>query len=346
MQGRKRSTFGAVQLRLSFPGLPECPALHLSVDGMTESGPNLSHWPGNRTPHAWKADLSTGICLAFARAPEAEQRAFLGAADTVLNDHYDTDGFGSLVAILRPELAFAHEETLLLAATTGDFGVLTTPRAFAIDRTLAGLATERSPVAKHFAGLDYPARCLARYRFAIEHAEALLRGAPEFDTLWRDEHARIAGEVLAARSGAMERRVLHKHGLAVLTTRTPCSRMTLNTLAGAYRVLHVLPTAEGPLYRYHDRTESWFELVTIVPHKRRDLRRLAERLQQLEVLAGTSAGTWCADPANAPIPELYHGMPADQEYGAVTRTLLPSTLAPQLVERELVAFFAETESSS
>src|SRR5688572_29405850 len=104
------------RLELGFAGAQCCPLPHLSVDGMTPSGPNLSHWPGNRTPVQWKADLSTAIALRFARASVAEQDAFLRDAQLVVNDHYDTDGFGSLLAILRPELAFAREEVLLAAA--------------------------------------------------------------------------------------------------------------------------------------------------------------------------------------------------------------------------------------
>src|SRR5712691_884549 len=100
-------------LHLGFAGLPGTPALHLSVDGMTPTGPNLSHWPGNRTPAAWRADLSSGICLNFARATPEEQQRFVAGATTVLNDHYDTDGFGSLLAILRPEVAMSREEVLL-----------------------------------------------------------------------------------------------------------------------------------------------------------------------------------------------------------------------------------------
>ena len=328
-------------LRLTFPGLPDCPALHLSVDGMTERGPNLSHWPGNRTPSAWKADLSTGICLRYARASAADQARFLAGAEAVLNDHYDTDGFGSLLAVLHPQIAFAHEETLLMAAATGDFGTLSSPRAFAIDRIVAGLAGERSPYAGEFRGLEPGPRSLARYRFLLEHAEAILTGRLALEALWREEHARIESEVAAARSGALTRTVHHEHGFSVLTMASAFSRMTLNTLAAAFRVLQVVTQAKGNLYRYHDRTESWFELVTIAPPPRRDMRKLAGRLSELETRAGASSGEWCADAPNEPIPELYHGVPGQQEYGSVTRVLAPSALPASVVEREFVAFFAE-----
>jgi hypothetical protein len=62
-----------------------------------------------------------------------------------------------------PRSRAAHEELLLAAATTGDFGVLGTRRAFAIDRIVAGLAGERSPHAREFAGLAPAERSLARY---------------------------------------------------------------------------------------------------------------------------------------------------------------------------------------
>src|SRR5690606_31771538 len=124
---------------------------YLSVDGMTPCGPNLSHWPGNRTPRRYKADLSTGICLSFARADAAEQRAFLAGVSAVVNDHYDTDGFLSLLAVTRPELALAHEETCLSAAATGDYGAYQSQRGFAIDRVVTRLAAAESPLAGEFA---------------------------------------------------------------------------------------------------------------------------------------------------------------------------------------------------
>ena len=39
------------------------------------------HWPGNRTPARWRADLSVEIALRFARAGAREQREFLGDAE-------------------------------------------------------------------------------------------------------------------------------------------------------------------------------------------------------------------------------------------------------------------------
>jgi hypothetical protein len=305
---------------------------------MTPSGPNLSHWPGNRTPHAWKADLSTGIALNFARAAHAEQTAFLGGVEIVLNDHYDTDGFGALLAVLRPDVASAREEVLLAAAATGDFGVFQTARSFAIDRIVLGLAGERSPVRSEFAGLAGPALSLARYRWLIEHSAEVLGEPAAMATIYEPELASVQRELDAARRGALERRLHAGLGFAVLTTRSAAHRMVLNTLAGAYRVLHVDVRADGPHFRYHDRTESWFELATFRAPPRRDLRPLAVRLDTLE--PAHDGACWTADAPQEPIPELFFGVPAAQAYGEVTRELRPSRLPPAVVEREIAQFFA------
>jgi hypothetical protein len=333
------STAPAERLQLGYAGANGVSEPHLSVDGMTPRGPNLSHWPGNRTPPAWRADLSTGIALRFARAERAAQHAFLGDATLVVNDHYDTDGFGSLLAVLRPELAFAREELLLAAAATGDYGTWQTWRAFAIDRIVAGLASPASPVAGAFAGVaDADELSLRRYAWLLDHANAVLDHPGQFAALYADELARVQAELERGLGGAVERQHLPALGLTVLRSDGVRHRMTLNTLAGAYRVLHVHRERDGTRYRYHDRTESWFELVTLQPPPRRDLRPLAARLAALE--PGHDGASWNADPPDEPIPELYFGVPSAQAYGQLTRELRPSRLAEHAVVAAFAGHFA------
>ncbi len=328
------------RLRLGFAGAGEH-VPHLSVDGMTPHGPNLSHWPGNRTPDKWKADLSTGIALRFSRAPAAEQAGFLGDAEIVLNDHYDTDGFGSLLVVLRPELAVAREELLLAAAATGDFGCWQTWRAFAIDRIVARLAQPESPVGAAFHGVHDPAELsLRRYAWLLEHATAVLDHPGQFAPLYAEELAAVQSELDQGLRGAIERQRHDAFGFAVVISRGPRRRITLNTLAGAFRVLHVQHDADGTRYRFHDRTESWFELVTFHALPRRDLRPLAAHLDALEPTH--DGARWCADAPDDPIPELYFGVPSVQQYGLLTRELLPSSLPAAAVTAAFLSFFAAT----
>lgn len=332
------------ELRLGFAGPHGCPVPHLSVDGMTPVGPNLSHWPGNRTPPRWKADLSTGIALRFCRAPVADRAAFLGGAELVLNDHYDTDGFGSLLAVLRPDVATANEELLLAAAATGDFGCWQTWRAFAIDRIVVGLAKPTSPVQAAFTGISDPTELsLRRYQWLIDHAEAVLDGTGQFQALYADEMALVQRELDQGLAGAIDRRRYDGLGFAAVHSQGPRHRLTLNTLAGAYRVLHVQHDPDGIRYRYHDRTESWFELVTFRPLPRLDLRPLAEHLAALE--PEHDGASWQADQPTEPIPELYFGVPSAQQYGQLTRELRPSRLPAERVTAAIVAFFARSSSA-
>ena len=60
-------------------------------------------------------------------------------------------------------------------------------------------------------------------------------------------------------------------------------------------------------FSYHDRTESWFEVVSFTPLPRVDLRPLAARLQALEGAVDRDDARWCADPPNLPVPELWFG---------------------------------------
>ena len=323
-----------------FAGANGAPGPHLSVDGMTPTGPNLSHWPGNRTPGKWKADLSTGIALRFAQADAAEQDAFLGDAAYVVNDHYDTDGFGALLAVLRPDVARRCEDRLMAAAAVGDFGVWHTWRGFAIDRIVKNLTAPTSPVRGAFHGVpDGDELVLARYQWLLDNAESVIDHTGGYRALYEDEMALVQGELDQGLRGDVE---LHREpelGFTCITTAGARHRMTLNTLAGAYRVLHVATGADGPRYRYHDRTESWFELVTFRPLPRRDLRPLAARLAELE--PERDGASWCADPPDVPIPELYFGVPSEQEYGELTRELRPSGLRPEQVRGAFVRFFAE-----
>lgn len=335
-------TMPATRLRPAFLGARhvDAAAPHLSVDGMTERGPNLSHWPGNRTPRRYKADLSTGICLTFARAPADEQRAFLGTAELVVNDHYDTDGFLSMLAVTRPDVAFAAEELCLLGAATGDYQAYHTRRSFAVDRIVVNLARDGSPVADRFAHLTGADRSDARYSWLIENAERVLHDPESLAGCWLDDWRATTDELTRCRAGALERELVPHVGLGVVTTAMPIRRLVLNTLAGAWRVLHVLPVATGGgRYRYHDRTESWFEVVTFSPLPRVDLRPLAARLQELEG-STVPAARWCADPPTEPVPELWFGADEPQAYGEVTRTLAESRLPPQRVRDVLVDHLA------
>jgi hypothetical protein len=226
---------------------------------------------------------------------------------------------------------------VVLAAGTGDFQAFHTERSFAVDRIVVNLAAQgRSDLAEQFRGLPDAERSLARYRWLIDNAEQVLDRPETLAPLYEEELALVLGQLRECRAGALQRNVHNRCGLAVLRSAEPLERMVINTMAGAFRVLHIVELADGPRYRYHDRTESWFELTTISPMPRTDMRPLALQLAEQE---GASGGArWCADAPTEPVPEVYFGQPTGQEYGKITRELAPSRLRPQQVERTFVDF--------
>jgi len=312
---------------------------------MTPQGPNLSHWPGNRTPPEFKADLSTGICLRFAQAPLDRRLQFLDGASLVVNDHYDTDGFLSLLTVLQPEVAIERQDILLEAAATGDFQSFQTRRGFAIDRIVLNLAGERSPIRDEFTAASGPGKDFARYRWLLEHAVEILDHPEQFAALYQEELDLIEHQL---QDPDIRCRNLAHCGLALISSPGPVHRLVLNTLAkDCFRVLHTQHNQEAVRYRFHDRTESWFEVESFSPFPRVDLAPLAQDLSSLEELTQSSTGDagtggqWCLDPCDEPVPEIYYGIPSPQIYGQISRALIPSQLSPDTVQTLFTRFFRE-----
>ena len=329
----------ASKLALVEPGSTGSQTSPLSVDGVAAAGPNLSQRPGNRTPLAWRADLSAAIALRFARACPDEQRAFLANTDHVVDGHYTTDGFAALLAVLRPDVACRYEDILLSAAGVGCFGVWHTWRGFAIDRIVQHLARPGSPVAGAFRSVTNEQQLtLARYQWLLENAESVIENTGGYRDLYEAEMSTVQQEIDSALRGAIQRDIRCDVGLSTVTTTTPLHRITLDTLAGAFRVLHVHDSAAGFLYCYHDRIESWCELLTTRPPQRRDLRPLRDALRRRE--PEHDGASWHADPPDTPTPQLYFGPWCEPAGGQTTRELRPSRLQPAHVAAAVVTFFA------
>ncbi|WP_370542856.1 DUF6687 family protein, partial [Burkholderia pseudomallei] len=76
----------------------------------------LSHWPANRTPARYKANLSTQSVLRF-----AAERADAADVRHVTTDHFDLDGLASVYGLIAPDHALRHQARLVELARFGDF---------------------------------------------------------------------------------------------------------------------------------------------------------------------------------------------------------------------------------
>ncbi len=307
----------------------------VSIDGVCPTGPNFSHWPGNRTPTDLKRDLSTGIALAVAERvvadPRERERLFSGI-EIVSNNHIDTDGILSAFAFLDPRRALLHRDVLIAAATTGDFQVFTTRAGLAIELTLTDLVDPSHPSAHEWRELPEREKRQRQYELALDLLPRLLEHPFAcLDRVGRD-FERIVADVELARTSAV--RVTRDDELAFAVVEPPrdIDRVAINTAAGdAVRVLTITADGDGRRYRYHDRIESWFDIVSRVVPARVPLSSLAARLDGLESSADGSH--WLHHSELEPVPECWFGSAGGgPRFGpTVSGTLARSRLEPRVV---------------
>lgn len=168
----------------------------LYVDGSAGSGyrPDadleLSHWVPTMTPERWAADTSTEICMRFLEDPPAAAAAY----DAAVNNHVDVDGILSLFTLAHPDIALAHRDVVVGAASMADLSA-------GVDRPAFVLAQELTLAMGGFGG---PGRDpLDTYEAAFTVALDVLAGTrpetPSVAEAWEVLEAQAArlGDVVA-----------------------------------------------------------------------------------------------------------------------------------------------------
>ncbi|MCA8915276.1 MAG: hypothetical protein KDB90_07680 [Planctomycetes bacterium] len=301
----------------------------VSVDGTAPGRLNLSHWPGNRTPVRFKHDVSTGMALKLAEAPDRLE--VLKEFTTVTNNHWDTDGACSAFAVVNPALALTHGKALLAAAIAGDFGQFTTPDGVKIDLTLTELTRRHdSPVASDKFTDDIKRR-QAQYDYALDMLPSLLAN-PDLHADWfAQEFWTIQQDLRALREGDAELERFDTIDFSVVVSDRDLHDMAVNTAAGTDRILTVLLDDEG-LYHYELRltTLSWFDLLTAPQRTRLDWSGLVDQLNRE---AKTEGGEWVADDLTDPDPTVAF-LDEDSNFA-------PNATRPDAIKRVMAAFFTK-----
>lgn len=299
----------SARFRMFGPGLD--PSRTLCVDGRAFGLRSLSHWPGSPPPPALAHDVTTGMALAYARAPEAQQRELLGSFEVVTNDHFDTDGALSLFAFLEPETALRHDDLMIRAATTGDFRTWHGEDALAVDLTVwASRDAAGSPLRERLDAIDdYFAASEICYEWVLEQLPAILDDPFRWSSLWQPRFDRIVAERGRLLEGgyAVERH--EELDLAVIRLDAPATRHTIVAAADdLYRVLLVHESERGLHYRFSYRNESWFMGLRDRTPPRLPLDEVVRELDQLE---GGEARWWCT-PIDSTSAQLGFGSPERQ----------------------------------
>lgn len=239
----------------------------IGCDGLVPGAAlDLTHWRGNRTPPAYKADTSTEIALNFVASTDASD--WSGAI--VVNNHFDTDGVLAVWVLLDPERTQAHRELLVAAAEAGDFDEWPSQdRGLRLDTAIRALAAS--------AGDDAEA-----YAIVLPRLTELVRTLDDRRDLWGREWDQLQaglraldeGRLRAERHGAIGL-VLHPPG----QPEVPGPLLARRFLPEARRYLLGFDQGQGRLtYRYERPRYAWAETVRRPPCPAPDAQVLAEAL--------------------------------------------------------------------
>ena len=184
-------------------GLDAAPKL--SVDGTVPNSLHFSHWQGNETPAALKADTSTEIALNLVGSPEMTE--WTQGIELVTNNHFDTDGVLSVWTVLAGERALGLRHELIAAAENGDFSAYTNENAVRANIAIQGAEQPDpneqtiSPLASYLAGRAVTDEARA-YDLVLPEVERLLTRTGDYEPLWRDGWQRVADALESFESGA------------------------------------------------------------------------------------------------------------------------------------------------
>jgi hypothetical protein len=327
-------------------GLDDVPKL--SVDGTVPNSLHFSHWEGNETPAAVKADTSTEIALNLVGSPD--RRELTRGIELVTNNHFDTDGVLSVWTVLAGERALGLRQELVAAAENGDFSEYTGENAVRASIVIQGSEQPfpnedaGSPLARHLAGRTVTDEAQA-YELVLPEVERVLTRTDDYEPLWRDAWQRVAAALESFARGASRVEEQEDVGLSLITlapelygtagfdpARDAAPYTAISRHARGTLYLIAIPMSKGWTYRLDYPYYSWAETVMRPRIERRDFGPLVARLNEVEK---NMKGRWKLDRS-----ELASAVKFMDQGGR----LQASSLAPDAVAQEIRALL-ETETA-
>ncbi|TCW85105.1 hypothetical protein C5O80_07670 [Burkholderia sp. SRS-46] len=285
----------------------------------------LSHWPSNRTPARYRANLSTESVLRFVSETTVDPDV-----RCVTTDHVDLDGLASIYALAAPDHALRHQARLIDVARFGDFARGRSDAARRLAFALDAVAAQASQEARALG--DESARIAAVFRALLPALRDLLDAPAIPEALWRDAERHHADT--EALLDHPDTQVEQHPELDLAVFRLPASDALRVRAAQRYFGLSPIgfhnrtPRSTLALVAHddvviHQRYEGWVTRVSQAPRPRRDLSILARALDAAE----TGACGWHYDGAQYIMPRLGRtcaqpgGLPAETVVNELKRLL-------------------------
>jgi len=317
-------------------GLANTPKL--SVDGIVDNAVHFSHWKGNKTAPALKADTSTEIALNLVAAPNRKE--LTQGIELVTNNHFDTDGVLSVWTVLQGSRALDLRDKLVAAAVAGDFSEFSSEDGVRASIVIQGAESPidedaGSPLAADLAGEVVDDEAIA-YELVFRHVERVLTKTGEFEALWRDPWTRIAAALESFSKGSSQVQEDADSKVSIVTlapeifsvsgfkpTRHVAPFTAISHHARGELFLIATPFDRGWAYRIDYPYYSWAETVVRPPIARCDLSAVLPRLNELEK---SLEGAWKADTSE---------LASAAKFVGPDGKLAASSLAPDTVAAEL-----------
>jgi hypothetical protein len=265
------------------------------VDGIgnAKTRLTLSHWPGNKTPSQFKADLSAEIVFNFIDHGEMP-----ADVEAVSNNHFDEDGLVSLFAILNPEEACQNREFLIDVARAGDFARFEDRDAARVSWVISAWTDpDRSPLNRTIFSGTHDQLSAVLFEELLQRLPAIVDKIGHFETFWSAEDKFLDLTEDAIEKGLIEISEDSDADLAVVVIpdggilgqgRPPahaaswissvCHPMAIHNRVDSHRVLVIHKRHFSFYYRY----ETWVDFVSKNLPPRIDLSAFARRLNELE----------------------------------------------------------------
>lgn len=300
----------------------------------------LAHWRAAPTPDFLRDDTSAGSAFRALHHPET-----LGLeAQAVTANHFDIDGFIGVWSLLNPELALQHEELLRMAAVLGDFREIawSHPLADAALQLVCWLNAEEK--ARFYEPFGAPIRrrredeaSAEKFDWFLPRFAEILQKPEVGRAVWQSEYERVKAAIAAMQEPPTELRRYPEIGLAVIETPQPVPYYALFSPTSGCDI--VLSLYTGNRYELEYKYTTWIDLESRPTLPRLPLAPLVARLNALE----TSGQTWAADGITDTGPLLRltgkRLSKAERYANPDGRPIYASSIAPEVMEREVVAFF-------
>jgi hypothetical protein len=322
-------------------GLDNVPKL--SVDGTVDHSLHFSHWQGNETPRALKADTSTEIALNLVSSPSRDE--FTQGIELVTNNHFDTDGVLSVWTVLTGERATDLSGFLIPAAEAGDFSEFRTEAGVKASIVIQGSDQPvpgeegRSPIASHLSGGKAVDDAEA-YDLVLPEVERILTRVNDYEHLWRDAWSRIAAALESFARGSSRVVEYPNAGLSLVTlapdifspngfnpTRHSAPFTAISHYAKGRLFVITTEFSDGWSYRVDYPYYSWAETVVRPRIERHDFSSVLNELNDAE---SQTRGKWRLDNA-----EMTSAIKFIDEQGQLASSKLPPDDVAKIFQKEL-----------